>query len=412
MKIKSFTYYLGLISFAMFTTSCIFSCSQDEDIRGLDEQSLLVTDSDPVKNESNSLQMVGAFESSLSSSLKSSDDGRLVYPEYYGGSNILSDGKLLVLVKGDTISAKKDLVQRFNSTDFKIESCEYSFNELSSLKKRLAEYFNQEKYREEFSWVSVGIYPSRNRVFVEFEDCSEQNIAAFKSKISNSPAIIYEQGGKGVADLIPSSDDDIVTRGIYGISPGSKINILGFDGSMAYRARYKGNEGFVTAGHCVPKVGGIVYFNGSYAGDGMVYLLGNKVDAAFVKTRSDYDVLDQTCYGKKYLTPTVIPISSLSSAAVTMEGFKSATPQYGVVQAVDVSLSFTKTMPYIGTKSYVVEYLIKASFPGQGGDSGGIVYGSTNMQIAGCFTGHNVDGTSRYFSYAGYINNAFGLSPY
>lgn len=371
-----------------------------------------------LKNEAGALEIATNLNKTFKSSLKSTDS-QLAYPDYFGGATITDEGRLLILVKGDTVKAKEDLISRSKSNDFIIKSCEYSFKELSDLNRQLGDVFEDEQTREELTWVAVGISPSSNRVFVRLEDFSAQKIAAFKAKVSDSDIIVFEQGEKAICDdpmPIENNDSTIsennmpTTRGIYGINPGSKITVLGYTGSVGYRARYQGNEGFVTAAHCIPNVGGIAYYNGSYAGDAKVYSLGTTVDAAFVQTRPDYDVTDRTQYGSRYLTPTIIPIYNLDAAAVTMEGCLSGTSNYGVVRGIDVSISFSKTMPYIGYRSYTVRNLMEATFPGQGGDSGGIVYGSTNMQIAGCYTGHT--SSYRYFSYAGYINDLFGLTLY
>lgn len=420
MKKKlSFISHFSYMAFLLFITSCVTSCSQDDNM--IDnmpkEKTSLVSKSSRTENEKRALDIATGLNNSFKTLTKAAD-GRSTYPDYFGGATIGEDGHLIVYIKGDTIKAKIDLESRSQSSDFTIKSCEYSLNELTELKSQLAELFNQDQYTDELTWVAVGISPKKNRIIVRLEDCSAEKIALFKSKISNSPAIIFEEGQKAVSEMsITEKDNDLrsetpSTRGIYAINPGGRFNVLSYNGSVGYRALYLGNEGFVTAGHCMPKVDGIAYYNGSYAGDGKIYSLGPKVDAAFIQTKENYDVTDYTEYGHKYITPSVIPLSILDGASVTMEGQQSAIPRSGIVNAIDVTVKYkgTRPMPYLGNYPYTVNYLVEATFSGQGGDSGGIVYGTTNNRLAGCYSGHTDN--YRYFSYAGYINDLFNLTPY
>lgn len=420
MKKKlSFISHFSCMAFILFVTSCVTSCSQDDSLMDNtpQEKTSLVTKSSRTENEKRALDIATSLNNSFKTLTKAAD-GRSTYPDYFGGATIAEDGHLIVHIKGDTIAAKIDLASRSGSNDFTINSCEYSLNELTELKSKLDEYFIQGQYKDELTWVAVGIMPRKNRIVVRLEDCSAEKIALFKAKISNSPAIIFEPGQKAVSEMsIADKDNNLRSetpslRALYAINPGGKFNVLQYNGSVGYRARYLGQEGFVTAGHCMPKVGGVAYCNGSYAGDGKIYALGPKVDAAFVQTKEDFYVTDYTEYGHKYISPSVIPLSMLDGSSVTMEGQESATTRVGIVNAIDMTVEFgkTKPMPYLGYYAYTVRYLVETTFPGQGGDSGGIVYGTSNNRLAGCYSGHT--DYYRYFSYAGYINELFGLTPY
>lgn len=404
MRIKTSINYFSLVAF-IFTTTCI-SCT-DKDSEKSTQKGFL--SESRLANEAGALEVATSLDDTFKSLLKSTDCLQ-AYPDYFGGATITDEGTLLILVKGDTIKAKEDLISRAKSNNFTIKSCQYSLNELSKLKLGLADYFHQEQYRKELGWVAVGIRPSENKVFVRLKECSPQKIEEFKSKISDSDAIIFEFGEEVSSDSAPLPEGISVNRVSYNINPGSQFTVLDKSGSVGYRARYAGYEGFVTAGHCIPKIAGIAYHSGNYAGDGKIYQLGPKVDAAFVQTKTTFSVTSNTQFGHYDLSSTIISLSFLDAAAVSMEGFKTAKASHGVVEGVDVSVAMTQNMPYLGTKTYTVDYLMEASFSGQGGDSGGIVYGSVNKQIAGCYSGHS--STHRYFSYAGYINDLFKLTIY
>lgn len=118
--------------------------------------------------------------------------GEFVYPDYYGGMYTNDSGYPVVLIKGNMAKGKEDMIRRAGSDKFEVESCDYSFNELSELNSELSDILCEGNFPDELTWNGVGILVDKNRVSVDLEVCSEENIQLFKRLISNSPAIVLD----------------------------------------------------------------------------------------------------------------------------------------------------------------------------------------------------------------------------
>lgn len=381
-----------LLILALLISVCFSACT-DKDLSNADQQQ----NEYPVLSAGDILNNLGSsFKAKTRSGVSNPD---FVYPDYYGGGYLDTDGNVVVLVKGDRNKYVSEFQRRTLSSNVVVKECLYSYNELVHFNELLTEKFMNESLREELHWTSVGIDTEANKVIVGIVGCTEQAIAKFKSLVLDSDVVTFKEGGEGVLDS--------------SIDLGGNISYLSAGGSLGYRARGSGGSGFVTAGHCVPKVGGFVYIDGSYGADCKNTQYAGSFDGAFCVLRSGYSVSNVTKYGKVVVKADLVPLANLKNTTIVMEGRSTAKASEGVVSSVSESQTFTKNLPGIGNKKYTISNLIYSSYPSAGGDSGGIVYDKSSSKVVGVHTGRRLTNNKfvgSFTSYAGAINSAFGLT--
>lgn len=381
-----------LLILALLISVCFSACT-DKDLSNAGQQQ----NEYPVLSAGDILNNLGSsFKAKTRSGVSNPD---FVYPDYYGGGYLDTDGNVVVLVKGDRNKYVSEFQRRTLSSNVVVKECLYSYNELVHFNELLTEKFMNESLREELHWTSVGIDTEANKVIVGIVGCTEQAIAKFKSMVLDSDVVTFKEGGEGVLDS--------------SIDLGGNISYLSAGGSLGYRARGSGGSGFVTAGHCVPKVGGFVYIDGSYGADCKNTQYAGSFDGAFCVLRSGYSVSNVTKYGKVVVKADLVPLANLKNTTIVMEGRSIAKASEGVVSSVSESQTFTKNLPGIGNKKYTISNLIYSSYPSAGGDSGGIVYDKSSSKVVGVHTGRRLTNNKfvgSFTSYAGAINSAFGLT--
>lgn len=84
--------------------------------------------------------------------------GEFVYPDYYGGMYTNDSGYPVVLIKGNMEKGKEDMIRRAGSDKFEVESCDYSFDELSELNSKLSDILCEGNFPDELTWNGVGIW--------------------------------------------------------------------------------------------------------------------------------------------------------------------------------------------------------------------------------------------------------------
>lgn len=190
--------------------------------------------------------------------------GEFVYPDYYGGIYTNDSGYPVVLIKGNMEKGKEDMIRRAGSDKFEVESCDYSFDELSELNSKLSDILCEGNFPDELTWNGVGIWIDKNRVSVDLEVCSEENIQLFKRLISNSPAIVFGYGTSIIIDSPIDSDnvnrEESNVRSSVLMNLGGKFSSYGvsnnnmYSGSIGVRGTHGEKSRFVTASHCIPKL--------------------------------------------------------------------------------------------------------------------------------------------------------------
>jgi len=181
-----------------------------------------------------------------------------VYPDEYGGSYIDDNGKLVVLyVNDDTTSKltrKNDLCKATGIQDVKIDSVEYSYNDLLNTSDIIGDfilnqYENQSTLKrlneKENTMIDVEVVQSaidtkNNTVVVWMSDISDEAIEAFRKNISDEPYLTFKLAeGRPVLEASYRSEGGWVNGD--GVNSGA---------SIGFPEKYGELSGFVTAYHC------------------------------------------------------------------------------------------------------------------------------------------------------------------
>lgn len=82
--------------------------------------------------------IVNLNSSFVVSTTRGSENEIVAYPSDYGGMYINKEGKLIILVAGDlNKEVKSSYALRAGGSGFLMEACEYSYNELETLRSEL-----------------------------------------------------------------------------------------------------------------------------------------------------------------------------------------------------------------------------------------------------------------------------------
>ncbi len=329
-----------------------------------------------------------------------------VYPDYYGGSYINDENKLVVLVKKDYLTTRDAKSIQTEIIDGVVyEPCDNSYNRMmsiiDSIKNTLA--LNPEY----LSHVSMlGIDDASNRVFMCL---SSKGIEGIQNRFYFGDSImvcyqgchIYEEGSSRVVDpggatypTPPTYPALLCGDSIYTLLGGKP-----YGGSIGYRAIDSfGAEGFVTAGHNVNQYEYVVcpqtWEQIGYAIESKYK--ENNLDAAFclltnrrfsLTNKINYTIKGNPATRNWDTLSTHIVSKMLKGTIVYMSGMRSRNQQGRVISSYatyPIKVDTTDNKPY--NDSIVFRDVVLSDYPSQGGDSGGIVY--TRRRI------NNVDGTN------------------
>lgn len=184
-------------------------------------------------------------------------------------------------------------------------------------------------------------------------------------------------------------------------------------GSIGYRVKRNGQEGFITAGHVASAGTYITYENGfgSTIGKCEVSVYSGSVDAAFVKATNASYALTNTINGTNNVLSTTISEPG-EGTMINKCGART-----GLTSGKIISINATYS---IGNSIFT--NLVSAEYNSDGGDSGCVVYSyvsSTGVRYTlGIHKGRNnaiVNGQEKILSFyikANLINSALGTSRY
>jgi len=291
---------------------------------------------------------------------KEAAPGASDYPNWYGGSFMDDLGKLTVYVTPNFLesrvafdSVKTEVFDIVESDNVLFMPCEYSFRYLTETVDFLnsIKLNSTEAIADNFN--SHGIYDKENRLYVFFDEFTEENIEIFKKTINNSGCIIYAESEGVPIDHV-------------NVDPGDRIQSNTGGGSVAYRARRGGLNGIVTAGHVATTTASgnnwIRYgsASGTIFAETKARQQSGSVDAAWCEITNTSYVPTNNIMGGTLLTSTLNPsvgdvvykigyASNLTSGTVTSTNYN----------ATVGGISFTN--------------LSRASYNSLSGDSGGLV---------------------------------------
>lgn len=328
-----------------------------------------------------------AYEELMDSFPESRATGQKIYPDYYGGSYINDNGKLVIYITEGT-----DIPTPLNNDENVVyEICDYSYNELLDVMDALNAFkFEHGADSVAKNYNMFGLYDADNRVIVQLDNLSDETIEDFKKLVCDSEAIVFEQG-TGPAQME------------IDVNAGSSASATAGTASIGYRVTRNGTVGYVTAGHFV-SAGDVVYCDGTAFSSCVVSQRSGNVDGAFCSiTNSDY-VLTNTLAGTSNTLSTTI--SEPGVGTVINKIGQSSGHTSGKVISTNVTVTFAS--------GDTISNLTAASYESKAGDSGGVVYSyisSSNTRLTlGIHTGANE--TTRYYTKANEINSALGTTRY
>lgn len=342
---------------------------------------------------------VNLDKSFMTNTRANTDD--ITFSENYGGAYI-ENGQLVILIKGIVNQDIQNEYQgRTRSADIRLVSCEYSYNELKSLKDQISKFFSNESNYDfigKIGWSVLTVDEEFNRVVVRM-DCTPANIAEFKNKVSSSSLIQFDQSN-GIPQGYASQ-----------MKPCAKINRLGTTsaGSIGYRAKdASGNIGIVTAGHVPHNTSIFMEYENELLGQPTYCTVSGKVDGAFIPyDNSLFSFTYVTRFGGANIS-TTLGTGYKKGTAIKFEGAKTATVKTGTIASpsTDAHIMYKEG----GETIYkTLNDFIEVNVYSQEGDSGGLCYLTSNNPIGILSAG---DGTTAYMCKITNINSQFSLTMY
>ena len=117
------------------------------------------------------------------------------YPEYYGGSFVGGDGRLVVGIVGDTAEGRRKILEMTGDDDFDVRPCRFSYRTLGAIMDSLDRFMSEAPVDDSVrhNVATVALMPSgENHIAVGLLDCSEDRIREFRERVMDSPAIVFE----------------------------------------------------------------------------------------------------------------------------------------------------------------------------------------------------------------------------
>lgn len=239
----------------------------------------------------------------------------------------------------------------------------------------------------------VGMDEKANRVEVLIANITDEKIANFKSTVSDSSAIKFNEYDEIELDAAPPGSQLIFWDGVSSTARGGSL------GFWVERTS-NGEDGFVSAGH------------NYYSGQTSVYLDNVTGTDPLIGTVTDTGLFTHdTCYIRSNGNQSPTRNVSISGSTKTIYGYASAYPvgsPVGKIGRRDFHSAGTITNPSVSISIpvdgtvYNFSGLVRASYSASGGDSGGVVFypdpGTypNRIYIAGIHNAHDVYGA--YFT--------------
>lgn len=181
MKLK----YLIPVLLSVLSFSCTDRFSKSNDIQ---------------ESESNKSYLERASESNtLANQIdlalkKGSRSEQEIYPDYFGGLYIDTEGYLVILSKGDLTVARYNINSISESELISFKPCRFSYQDLldamSDLDKNLSVISNASTR----NFVGYALMIQDNSIMVLLEDASDAAVAEFKQSVYDNPCLTFVKG--------------------------------------------------------------------------------------------------------------------------------------------------------------------------------------------------------------------------
>lgn len=122
--------FLSLLAVSIFIVG-FSSCSENDLIDSIETKSIPTIETKELKADIQyQANMLNAKILSTFTS-KTRESNEVMYPEYYGGSYITPEGKLIIFIKGDITTGRNNITSITNDSQIIYKPCRYSFQELT-----------------------------------------------------------------------------------------------------------------------------------------------------------------------------------------------------------------------------------------------------------------------------------------
>lgn len=333
----------------------------------------------------------------------------VIYPNYYGGMYIDSNGDLIIQVTEEASNSESLVTDNkyqtyINSVDnSNIDYVEFSYNELEDVNDVIISYFTNNGVNIN-GFIGNYIDVITNRVVVELENNSMDEQNEFKEKVIDSDLITFVKGTETTSTASYNAGAEFTA--VHTKTEGNTQISTYKTCSIGYRARLNGVSGFVTAGHCFGKTG-----NSASIGTASKVIYNQTMDAAFVTTNSGTSITNNLNIAN-YLTQRLNTTGAGYLTVGTTVGKVGAISGYqgGMIQALNYSTTTDDGMYHSN--------LLKASNYNIEGDSGGPVFkvGTTTSPVGTVVgvtsIGYKGGGNLTAFYNADSIASSLGITRY
>lgn len=298
----------------------------------------------------------------LSEDFVTAYDGRnsvAAYPDYYGGSYINDDGKLVICVPEDAVTTATATLSELDAESYVIEPVTYSYNTLKDVMGQLNDYFLNEDNEVANNINRFGIYDDQNRIVVSLFDASPEKIAEFKEAVCDSPVIVFEEN-QNVLNTEAS------------INPGNEIQNGNYYASMGYRATLDGENGFVTSAHFADMNDYITNASGTRIAKVVERNYGGSADAVFCQMIGSHTPTN---------TLVVDGVSNNLSTQISLPGVSTHINKIGATTGHTDGYVISTDVSARDNNGVRFTNLTQADFRTEGGDSGGIVYSYIGVRV-------------------------------
>ena len=339
------------LTILLFFGLVISSCSSDDILQRENNEQPNIVKRNNEKAREAGIRLLESFGMTKSRSLSTSD-----YPDYYGGSYINGDGKLVVFLKGEIESTKATLIRLIGENDVIYTQGNYSYTELNNILTKITSFISSNKDSQIAKNIKYYyLNDFENNVVVELNRFNEMEIKEFKSEVVNFSGIVFKQCTRKFQD--------------HSLSPGSSIGTPKGTASMGYRATRFNTDGFVTAGHAY-NTGDPAYYNNTLIGSCDLSIQGGSVDAAFISiTNFSLVPNNGNLTGEEYNIWAGDNVTKLGETIAQSEGY----------------ITSTNANVNVGGISYTD--MGEATYLSASGDSGGPVYLTNSKKVIGIHKG-------------------------
>lgn len=341
---------LSLILLLLFGL-VVSSCSSDDVFQTENNELLGITRRNSAKAREVGMKLLESFGMTKTRSLNVSD-----YPDYYGGSYINKDGKLVVFLKGEMENTKATLIKLIGDNDVIYIKGDYSYTELNNVLTKITLFIGRNKESQIADNIKYYYLDDfKNNVVVELAKADKIDVKKFKTEVENFSGIVFKECTREFKD--------------HSLSPGSSIGKPNGVASMGYRATRFNADGFVTAGHAYD-IGTPAYYNNTQIGSCDYSIQGGSVDAAFISVTSFSNILNNgDLIGEEYNIWAGDNVTKLGQTISQSEGY----------------ITSTNLNVNVGGINYTD--MGEATYLSAIGDSGGAVYLTDSKKVVGIHKG-------------------------